>query len=371
MGINEYSSMGRKTNNGFIQKAVDEAKLGYYPTNEALAERLGKIFRLQEGTRAVCLEPSCGEAIALEKFLSAIEGGAGIDAYVVELDHTRAERAKKKPFVAACVEDDFVNGIIASNATFTLCFANPPYGESAVIKGERQETEFLRSITRYMAAGGYLVWIIPDACMRNTMHTKIWQQSWDLVKCYKFDEDEYAKYHQYAMILKKRKEKLAIDPEKVNRFIDVYSQCPYIPLEPQKKLVIEKSDAPKIFKSKEFHPELYLDEALKFTGLYGVIATPVYKSTSLYGKPPHQLKDESLYMCMACGVANGVIGSAEQKNLHLLKGRIEKVADEKIEGGDKVKIHVRETNQVRLTVITDQTIDEKGQRRPAEITRLK
>ena len=79
-------------------------------------------------------------------------------------------------------------------------------------------------------------------------------------------------------------------------------------------------------------------------------------------------------MCMACGIATGEIGSEKDKNLHLLKGRIEKTTSEKAEGagedGESIRIKVRESNQVRLTVVTEQTLMPDGSVAPAQIVTL-
>ena len=377
MGYNDYGSGGTKTNTDFFQKAVDQAKLGYYPTNNALAARLGGLFELSEGDTAVALEPSCGEGDAFGHFLEAIKGGDRIRGYGVELDHLRSEAAKEKPFMEAVIEDDFLKGTVISNSCFSLCFSNPPYGQGDD-KGDRLESMFLRQITKYLTNGGILVWIIPDACMRNPVHAKIVLQGYDVLGCYRFDEEEYAKYRQFALILKKKSSKKGVEAEEVNTFLNSYSESPFIPEEVSERIVIKKSESPKIFRAKEFKPELYAEEAKKYFGLNSLLATPEYHQTSLYAQPPHQLKDESLYMCMSCGVATGVVGSAKDKNLHLLKGRVEKVEKANAVGGtggegedEKILVKVRESNQIKLTVITDQTIDETGRRVPANITVLK
>ena len=379
MSYNDYGSTGTKTNTDFYQKAVDQAKLGYYPTNNSLAKRLGGLFELPEEETAVALEPSCGEATAFGYFLKAIKGGERIRGYGVELDHTRSEMAKEQDFMEAVIEDDFIKGTVISNSCFSLCFANPPYGLGDE-KGDRLESMFLRSITKYLSTGGILVWIVPDACMKNLVHAKIVLQGYDILGCYRFDEEEYAKYRQFALILKKKSAKKAAEAEEVNAFLNSYSEAPFIPKpeEVEERILIKKSEPPKIFRAKDFKPELYAEEAKKYFGLNALLETPKYQQTTLYAQPPHQLKDESLYMCMSCGVATGVVGSEKDRNLHLLKGRVEKVESTTQVGGtggegedESVKVKVRESNQIKLTIITDQTVDDNGRIVPAKIIELK
>lgn len=368
-----YSNEGIALSSDFYQKAVAQAKLSFYPTDTEMARRIGGLFSLPEGVSANVLEPSCGEGDALIAFRGNVSGGERLDAYGVELDHTRADAAKRKNFFKAVIEEDFLKGVKISNSCFSIIFANPPYGEGDD-HGDRLESMFLRSITRYACAGAYIVWIVPDACLKNAVHQKLVDAAFDICACYRFDDREYAKYHQYALILRKKKVRSLADADRIGEFLKTYPESPYLPQTPTREFEIKPSEPPRLFASKEFNPELYKEDVRRYFDGRDVLITPEYKQTSLYSQPPHQLKDESLYMCMACGIATGEIGSERDGNLHLLKGRIEKCEMEQVVGAGEtdegIKVKVRENNQVRLTVVTEQTITPEGVI-PAQIITLR
>jgi hypothetical protein len=366
----------KKTTSSFSRTAYSEAKLGFYPTDEVLAGRLGAMFKFQAGVTTI-LEPCAGEGKALRAFLDHVKRTpqTQVSAYCVELDHARAQACREVLEVAAVIQDNFLNGVRISNNIFPLVWANPPYGESD-IKGIRQEDQFLMTLTRYVKNGGYAVWIIPEACLNNAPHISHLLSMYEVCAMYKFDAEEFAKYHQYALILRKKPVKKLATPEEKDRFMTAVADAPLIPNEDDPdapEFEVPTGDCPKLFSSREFHAENYIQDIRQITGLFAPLSTPAYHTLQIKEAPPVQLKDESLYMCLACGVSAGVIGQEEDRNKHLLKGIIadvetEKVSEKNDESGS-VTVTVRSNKQVRLTIVVDRT-EEGGKIKPAKVIPL-
>ena len=113
--------------NTFSRTVFNDSKLGAYYTDPVHATKIGRLFRLQG--ECCVLEPSFGNAEALKAFLSQCERAdevGSVHTFGVELNRETFEQYKQEIEFPVCA--DFIGGIRASNRSFTLCFANPPYG---------------------------------------------------------------------------------------------------------------------------------------------------------------------------------------------------------------------------------------------------
>ena len=131
--------------NTFSRTVFNDSKLGAYYTDPVHATKIGRLFRLQG--ECCVLEPSFGNAEALKAFLSQCERAdevGSVHTFGVELNRETFEQYKQEIEFPVCA--DFIGGIRASNRSFTLCFANPPYGVGGDDGSTRLERLFVERI---------------------------------------------------------------------------------------------------------------------------------------------------------------------------------------------------------------------------------
>ncbi|MBC7106444.1 MAG: class I SAM-dependent methyltransferase, partial [Firmicutes bacterium] len=116
-------------------RLAGQAKAGYYPTPAVVVDRLKHILKFPEEPFAA-LDPCCGEGDALALLLE----GTGGRGYGVELDLSRAKRAREK--LHRAVPGAFELAKVPARA-FSLLFLNPPYAWEVGGQGEKQQRKEL------------------------------------------------------------------------------------------------------------------------------------------------------------------------------------------------------------------------------------
>lgn len=180
-----------------IEKAL------YYPTPNEVIDTIARMVRPHEGDVSLfqpppgnLLDPCAGEGTAAAQIARAW----GMGAYGVELDATRAAVAATK---MNCLRGSYHQ--LRTTPDYTALFLNPPYDEGLSADGQsiRQEVQFLRDCTEWLAPGGLLVYIVPRKILRNDKALDILQRKYCDIAVWQFPEPEYGPFKQVVVLARK------------------------------------------------------------------------------------------------------------------------------------------------------------------------
>lgn len=341
--------------NSFSRTIYNEAKLGAYYTDVSHARRIGWLFQWPD--EEVCvLEPSIGDGKAV---LAATSGCAKRRIYGVELNaDTFANDLRDNPEIYA-INADFLSGVKISNGCFSFCFANPPYGIND--EGERLERLFIEKMHSYISSMGILALVIPYQCLADEKKfLKPFFRRFTPMRIYKFDDGEYAKYHQIVVIAQKNTN-FSYPPAAYERFLNIVQDLDTIPYLPKDEETVEKievlassDERIQYFTTLKFDADAAI-HGLRSSCIYKVLGDrgfpKEYESLSL-GRPPVPLSKDNSYLMAICGAGQGKAGSLETKDLHLQRGVVKTVTDREIrklpDGGSELI----ETTHSKMSLIT-------------------
>lgn len=337
----------------FSRLLSNDAKMGAYYTNLSMCERIGNLFCFPQGEDVSILEPSCGDLTALRTVLNA----AGMEEekgkiFGVELNPETYQEVKDQCF--ACLNVDFLNGVKISHASFGFCFANPPYGQDE--HGIRLEQKFAEKVWAYLKKGCPIAFVIPYYTLREEAFFKSFLARYELRQVYRFDDAVYKQFQQVVLVATKRggigvlRSKADMWRERINSV----EQIPYLPKEPVENPLMaipSKEQEIEYFTSLEFHPEeaaknLYRS-ALKFK--LDDYAIPKF-SGGMVGQPPVPLKKDLLYLLAVSGGGQGMVGSVENRDVHLQRG-VAKVVNRVQYSMETKSLKETSATEVVLTII--------------------
>lgn len=344
----------------FTRTLYNQAKLGAYYTELGHARRLGQLFSFGEET--CLLEPSIGDASAVKAFLDAAEKKGTAKIFGVELNEQSFKTLSEDTSVDYTLCADFLEGVRISNGSFSICFTNPPYGACGENDTDRLEKRFIEKIFSYLIPGGFLVAILPMAAMKMEMVVRSLLSRFEPLALYRFDDDEYEKYHQVAFIGIRRKNK-GVQRSEWQRYLtnEVREErIPYLPDEGKGEtiyIVPETYDKNvEIFSTIEFHPEKCSEFVANDSidkALYKKMFLDEYRTLQI-GHPPMPLKRDLLYLCAVAGAGEGIAGSEEDGDIHLQRGvvrKVENVIEDYDEEAGQYLQHVIQSNQISLNYI--------------------
>lgn len=330
----------------FKRTLYNDQKLGAYYTDVRHAERLGQMFSLKGET--CILEPSVGDASAVLAFANKMDG-KNYKLFGVELNSETYIEVKDRLHFS--LNEDFLKGVRISTKAFSLCFSNPPYGTTE--DGSRYETEFIKKIYSYMSAGGYLVLIVPKAALENMEFSRDYAARFETKEIFRFDPEEYEKYHQYALIATRRRaigvarDELSLFREEIER-----DKFPYLPA-----LDDFKGEKYVVPESKE--SDVVLFTRVKFdyaNAAVALIKSPLQDRTKIsmvkpyvsmkVGDPVLPLKKDHLYLASIAGAGEGLAGSEQDKDLHLQRGTV----------NVEQSVTVEERNGEMVEIVTSRSI---------------
>lgn len=191
------------------------ARALYYPTPDRVVEMIGDTVHLQDSAGAALLDPCAGEGRAAA--LLAQRWGAR--SYGIELHKERASCAARvltwaqhgsyhqltaitedgKPLNSTGYSPD------ADARPFGILFLNPPYDEGTDETGVnmRQEVEFLRATTPFLAPGGLLVFIPPRRVLKIEAFREFMQRNYVEIRAYAFPSPEIDAFDQVVVFARR------------------------------------------------------------------------------------------------------------------------------------------------------------------------
>lgn len=342
--------------NSFFQSAQNVKKLGAYYTDLDHCRRIGKLFNFDAAEEICVLEPSMGDGQAV---LTVTGKRENCKIFGVEINKsTYEEKLKDNPSFAAVVREDFLKGVKISNNKFSFCFANPPYGESAEEK-KRLETLFVEKIAGYLKNGAYLALVIPFGVFKEEKFFRSVLNRFSVESFYRFDDREYAKYHQICVVLKKKSPGYlrSVFEEKFTQ-VQHLENFPYLPEEPDVQYeVLESFDRDiELFTTRVFNAEeaqKNLEDSLLFSEIGTHLFQKPYAGCDL-SRPIVPVSKEIGYLLAVTGGGQGFAGSVENRTLHLQRGvakRVEKNDTKQDSEGKPSKIVASTYTEIHLNII--------------------
>lgn len=196
------------------------AKALYYPTPERVVEMIAGIVQLSIESwgpqgRPALLDPCAGEGTAasilarrwdvvahgIELHKGRADAAAGVLAWVRHGSYHQltALDSKGEPMRS----DGY--GVSAEAQPFSVLFLNPPYDEGTDETGAkmRQEIEFLRATTRFLAPTGLLVFIPPRHILRSKAFREYMRNYYTDIRAYAFPDPEVDAFDQVVVLARR------------------------------------------------------------------------------------------------------------------------------------------------------------------------
>ena len=306
------------------QQVMNHAKAGAFYTDLSHCRRIAAQLKIDDEKTIYALDPSIGDAGAI---LTALDrkNHPNLKVYGCELQRNAAEETSKNPLVETCLCGDYLKDLRVSHGGFDVIFANPPYGMMPDGK-ERMETEFFKKINLQFRSGGVLIWVIPRVLFEDTLHNNLIMKQYHIERMYRFDDKEYAKYHQVVLILRRdlvhssSKASLSkyADEDEVKKLPYLPETCPEgerIPVTAAPTLRLKEFKLIKVDRVRAYEA-LFAHE--KNSGVEGLFVKPYEEKQSI--TVPKMPSSDSIYMMMAGGVGGGICG--DDLHRHMQRGRV-------------------------------------------------
>lgn len=324
----------------FQQRQANEAKLGAYYTDPDHCERIHKLFSFSTEEETSVLEPSIGNGLAVRLATDA-EHNEKVRIFGVEINAEVAEQQQENPVYESILKADFLSEVFITNSSFSMVFANPPYMEDNSYENtvgtrmsRRTEFLFLEKCTNYLKSGGILCWIIPYRIFIEDSYIGFMMSRYKLLKVYKMDDKEFAKWGQVVVVAEKRPCSTGIlkdDRMKMQAALTL-ENIGYLPsqVEDSEKIAVPPSEASKVanFRTIVFDAkaaQAWVDqhpEVLDQLNAHIRARTGIKRKTDTVYTPPKEPSMASISLLAACGIGNGLVGSVEAGTLHLQRGSV-------------------------------------------------
>jgi SAM-dependent methyltransferase len=196
------------------------ASAGYFPTPPRVAESIAQhLGQLTVTSRRVIrlLDPCVGTGAAA----AIVARRLGAASFGIELNEGRAMSARQG---LDYVLHTSAFSVRLANGAFSCLFLNPPYDYDD--ESRRLEHAFLTSLTRALAPGGVLVFLIPQ--MRLAISARYLANHYTGIEAFRFPDPEFGAYRQ-IVLFGIRKPKATPDPC-VQSSLEAWSRADLEPL---------------------------------------------------------------------------------------------------------------------------------------------
>ena len=311
--------------NSFFQSRMNSAKLGAYYTDTKHCKWIAELLEFPKNKEVCCLEPSIGNASAVIDVTNRKENSK-IHIFGVEINKDVATKVMENQLVEECICADFLTGSIISKNAFSLCVANPPYGES---HGERLEWQFLRRIIECLKNQAVLVFIIPYYVACEDAFLKFWSANFTTEYYFRFHDEEFAKWKQVVLIGRKEKER-DVDVKQFLKMQKNLSSPENMLLLPTRfegnrvKVNPSLNKDVNVFKNKEFDFER-AKKALEGGVFEKLVKEKITQSEFILDQleqPPIMPNAGQMYLMAIAGAGQGIVGSSESQDKHLQRGMV-------------------------------------------------
>lgn len=298
------------------------AKAQFYPTPPSVVERVAAIVRhATSSNRRVMrlLDPCCGAGDALRQFADCI-GGA--DTYGIEIEQNRATEARG-------VLDHLIAGsafaVRLGVEAFSCLWLNPPYDEGD--DGKRLEHSFLTTLSRTLAPGGLLIYVVPQ--VRLGQSARYLASRYEGLRCYRFQDPEYDAFRQCVVLGRRRATQVIASDAQAQVEAWATSPLPELPSPGSTSPVYDLPAlpvGPVVFASQFFEPQTAAAESRE-RGLWSnaTLVERFWPAGERPVRPLMPLRRGHLAVLIAAGFLDNVLIEDGSRRV-LVKGRITKVS---------------------------------------------
>ena len=291
------------------------ARAGYHPTPPRVVTAIARHLRpLDTGGKCTIrlLDPCAGTgaaAASLGQHLSA-------ETFGIELNDDRAATAHEQ---LDHVLHTSAFSVRLANGAFSCLFLNPPYDYDD--EGRRLEHAFLTSLTRALAPGGVLVFLVPQP--RLAVSARYLSSHFDEIRAYRFPDPDYRTFRQ-VVLFGLRKGKAVPDPAS-QAAVEAWSHGELEPLSdalPSPTIAVPRLPAGDVlFASLTFDPRQAAMEA-QSRGLWAQpeLIAQLWPSDEQPVRPLMPLRRGHLALLVAAGLLNNCTLCQGQDRV-LVKGR--------------------------------------------------
>ncbi|MBE7518327.1 MAG: class I SAM-dependent methyltransferase [Thermoflexaceae bacterium] len=298
------------------------AKAQFYPTPPSVVERVAALVRRAPSSHrrvARLLDPCCGAGDALRQFADALGGGG---TFGVEIEQHRAAEARE-------VLDHLIAGsafaVRLGHEAFSCLWLNPPYDEGG--GGKRLEHSFLTTLSRALAPGGLLIYIVPQT--RVAQSARFLASRYEGLRCYRFQDPEYDAFRQCVVLGRRRATQVIAADAQAQFAAWATDPLPELPSPGSTSPVYELPALPAgpvVFASQFFEPETAAAEARQ-RGLWSnaTLVERFWPAEERPVRPLMPLRRGHLAVLIAAGFLDNALIEDGSRRV-LVKGRITKVS---------------------------------------------
>lgn len=329
----------------FSRIRENEAKMGAYYTDVSHCKDIRKMFIFPDEEEVCVLEPGIGNGEAVITVTGA-RTNPNIKIFGVELNDEVADKCKENPYLTEVLKADFTNGVAIKKDCFSFAFGNPPYlseRNEAGDKNIRLERVFLDKIVNYLKVGAILVWVIPYNAFCDMSYLRMWMRDFDTEAIYKFRESEFQKYHQIVIVGRKVRRRVNLASE-LDAFVEHWNLRNLIelPSDLTPSIVVNPSNekdvdvfTTRLFDEEKAYAFLSKGIPLDIKTAFDRRVSQKPFSGGVLGRPPIALKKDSKYLLVTSGFSDGIVGSVEDADIHMMRGVAEVVEDSRYNTADE------------------------------------
>ncbi len=301
-----------------------QAKGGYYPTPDRVVDLIADLIRTPNGhyygTREILriLDPCAGAGDAVARLAERLNGpnAVPVETYGVELHRERAVEAERR-LDGTLASDLFATSI--ANGAFGLLYLNPPYDFDSG-GDKRTEHAFLMHCTRYLAAEGLLVFIVPRR--RLTVSARYLSTHYGRMQCWAFPDPEREVFDQVVLLGYRKKDPVPDAPAE-KRVLEWAFGDPS-PLGHRSYPKFTPATTPGgdvLFATRTVDPVAAAEEARR-SGLWAntEITDTLWPAKDTRTSPLMPLRKGHLAMLVAAGFLDNLVLESEERRI-LVKGR--------------------------------------------------
>lgn len=298
------------------------AKAGFYPTPQRVVEIIGQWLVPSRFEPGRLIDPCCGEGVAAA-YLANVWG---LSSYGVELDSQRAKRAAGVMDKVVC--SDYAK-VRVSRGGFQVLFLNPPYDYDPDSQNRRLEYVFLVDTTRWLQAGGVLIYIVPQRRVDRAV-AKFLAANYERLQAWRFPPEEYEAFHQVVIFGVAKAQPRQDDAGADELYRACLGELPILAEPPElMKYPIPPANGRRFyFRLAEFSPVAALEEARRV----GAWTAPEWRAlfeprTFDQVRPLMPLKKGHLAMLIAAGLFRNIVLERNGRRV-IIKGRTYKITEE-------------------------------------------
>ncbi|MFT9600289.1 DUF6094 domain-containing protein [Mesobacillus sp.] len=306
----------------------NKIRAGFFKTPELQGEYLSKLLKV-EGS-GVWLDPTCGEGEILHQLSSGHQSeDCTISTYGVELDKTRAEKAKA--LLNHCINAP-IESMVIQNDAVSMLYLNPPY--DFTMKGmddesaERKEwTELFRN-TKYLMEKGLMIYVIPSYRFADKKIARFLATHFENIAMMRFSDEDYDDFRQCIFIGNKKSGKHKEFNQKLFDFLTNLESDEFVmeKVTPIDKFVGANMtwtvpagvEELKTFYTKLANKTDYVSGIRNSKGFQAFMNRSKPRQLEIGGNPILPLNVGQLALLLASGAVNGEIGEGD--NYHLVQG---------------------------------------------------